>query len=65
MTSLMGILYIGTFEMGVTFILWLKSLKLSLKTTHVGRLIFITPFFSLLCISFFTEENIQITSILA
>ena len=59
----LGVLYIGTFEMGVTFILWLKALKFSSKTTNVGRLIFITPFFSLLCISLLTGEKIQITSV--
>ena len=47
-----GVLYIGFFEMGVTFILWLKALKFSSNTSQVGRLIFVTPFVSLIWISF-------------
>ena len=61
--GLLGTLYIGTFEMGITFILWLKALKFSNNTSQVGRLIFITPFISLIWISFITEEGIQMTSI--
>ena len=61
--GLLGTLYIGTFEMGITFILWLKALKFSNNTSQVGRLIFITPFISLIWISFITGEGIQMTSI--
>ena len=61
--GLLGTLYIGTFEMGVTFILWLKALKFSSNTSQVGRLIFVTPFVSLIWISFLTGEGIQMTSI--
>ena len=61
--SLLGTLYIGTFEMGVTFIFWLKALKFSSNTSQVGRLIFVTPFVSLIWISFLTGEGIQMTSI--
>ncbi|MBG07869.1 MAG: hypothetical protein CME68_03875 [Halobacteriovoraceae bacterium] len=62
--ALIGTLYIGTFEMGVTFILWLKALKFSSNASQVARLIFITPFISLIWISFITGEGIQVSSIL-
>ena len=62
--GLIGTLYIGTFEMGLTFILWLKALKFSFNTSQVGRLIFITPFISLIFISMIAGEGIQLTSVI-
>ena len=60
----LGILYIGFFEMGFTFLFWLKALKYSDNTATVGRLIFIAPFFSLIWISMITGEVIQLSSVI-
>ncbi|NJB66628.1 drug/metabolite transporter (DMT)-like permease [Desulfobaculum xiamenense] len=50
--------YVGVFEMGVTFVLWLKALKLSDSTAKIGNLIFISPFLSLVFIHFLVGEDI-------
>ena len=52
-------MYVGLFEMGITFILWLKALNLSKRTAVVSNLIYLTPFFSLLIISLILKEKIS------
>lgn len=56
--GLLGGVYIGLFEMGITFLLWLKALKLSKTTAHVTNLIFMVPFLSLIIISSTVGETI-------
>lgn len=56
-------IYVGIFEMGITFIFWLKALKLSSSTSKIGNLIYLTPFFSLLIIHFIVGESIYLTTI--
>ena len=56
-------IYVGIFEMGITFIFWLKALKLSYSTSKIGNLIYLTPFFSLLIIHFIVGESIYLTTI--
>jgi drug/metabolite transporter (DMT)-like permease len=57
--GLLGAAYVGTFEMGITFVFWLKALKLSENTAKVGYLIFLSPFLSLLLIHFIVGEEIM------
>ena len=56
--GLLGAAYVGLFEMGVTFVLWLSALKLSESTAKVGNLIFLSPFLSLIFIHYFVGEDI-------
>jgi drug/metabolite transporter (DMT)-like permease len=56
--GLLGAAYVGTFEMGVTFVTWLWALKLSENTAKVGNLIFLSPFISLVFIHFLVGETI-------
>ena len=56
-------LYIGLFEMGITFVLWLKALKLANRTDKISNLIYLTPFYSLIFISLILKENIYITTL--
>ena len=62
--GLAGAVYIGLFEMGITFIFWLKALKLSRSTVQVNNLIYLTPFLSLLFINFVIRERIVFSTIL-
>ena len=48
--GLTGSIYIGLFEMGITFVLWLYALKFSSTTAKVSNLIYISPFISLIII---------------
>ncbi|UCF83002.1 MAG: EamA family transporter, partial [Desulfobacteraceae bacterium] len=56
--GLIGAVYVGMFEMGITFVLWLSALKLSENTAKVSNLIFISPFLSLVFIHFLVGEDI-------
>jgi drug/metabolite transporter (DMT)-like permease len=62
--GMLGAAYIGLFELGITFLLWLKALKLSKTTAHVANLVFLAPFLSLVVISFVVEEKILISTII-
>ncbi len=56
-------IYIGLFEMGITFVLWIKALKLAGRTDKIGNLIYLTPFCSLIFISIILKEKILVTTI--
>lgn len=56
--------YVGLFEMGVTFVLWMKALQLSQNNAQIGMIVYLSPFLSLVMIHFVLGETIQITSIL-
>lgn len=62
--SIIASAYIGFFEMGITFYLWLKALKSSQKTAYVANLIFLSPFISLFIISLVLRENILSSTII-
>ena len=59
----LGTLYIGVFEMGITFVIWLKALKLSSDTAKVSNLIYLSPFLGLFWISFIVGEAIHFSTI--
>lgn len=54
--------YIGIFEMGLTFILWLKALKYSKDSGKVSHLVYFSPFISLLFINLILKEYIYYTT---
>ncbi len=57
--GLAGGAYVGVFEMGLTFVLWGKALKLAENTSRVANLIFLSPFLSLLLIQFVLKEPVR------
>ncbi len=59
-----GTLYIGIFEMGITFVIWLKALKLSSDSAKVSNLIYLSPFLGLFWISFMVGEAIHFYTII-
>lgn len=59
-----GSIYLGIFEMGLTFILWLKALNYSSNTAKVSNLIYLSPFISLLIIRYTVGETILLSTIL-
>ena len=56
--GVLAVSYIGLFEMGITFVFWLKALKYSESTDKVSQLIFLSPFVSLFFISIIIKEPI-------
>lgn len=55
--------YIGVFEMGLTFFLWLKAMSLSDRSDRISNLVFLAPFLSLVFISLILKETIHYTTI--
>ncbi len=56
--GILGAAYIGLFEMGVCFVLWLMAMKLTDNTASISNLIFLSPFLSLIFIHFILGEHI-------
>lgn len=55
--------YIGFFEMGITFVIWLKALRLSESTGKISNLVYLTPFISLIFIHTILKEKLYFTSV--
>ena len=56
--GMLGGLYVGAFEMGFAFVLWLTAMKLVSSTARVANLIFLAPFISLVLIHFVLGEHV-------
>jgi drug/metabolite transporter (DMT)-like permease len=54
--------YVGLFELGITYILWMKAMQLSENNAKTGNLIFLSPFLSLVFIHFILGETIYYTT---
>lgn len=59
--------YVGLFEMGLTFVLWLSAMRLAARTpsgtARVANLIFLSPFLSLVFIHFLLGEAIRASTL--
>lgn len=60
--ALPAAVYIGLFELGITYILWMKAMQLSENNAKTGNLIFLSPFLSLVFIHFILGETIFYTT---
>jgi len=58
-TGLGAGIYVGLFEMGVTFVLWSMALKTTTRIARVSNLIFLAPFLSLFLIQAVLNEPIH------
>ena len=56
--GLWGAIYIGLFEMGLSFVLWNRALKLTTNASQVANLIFLSPLLSIIWLSQFAGEPI-------
>jgi drug/metabolite transporter (DMT)-like permease len=61
--GVLGSVYIGFFEMGITFVLWLTALKTSSDTAKVSNLVFLSPFIALFFIRYAVGEEILSSTI--
>ena len=61
--GILGSIYIGFFEMGITFVLWITAISYAKNISSISNLIFISPFFSLIFIYFFVGEQILLSTI--
>lgn len=61
--GILGAFYSGVFEMGITYIFWIKAMKSVKNTSNISILIYIVPFLSLVFIHFFLKEKILLSSV--
>ncbi|MBW8039217.1 MAG: DMT family transporter [Planctomycetes bacterium] len=61
--GLLGAVYVGLCELGITFLVWLKALRLSKTTAHVTNLIYLVPFFALIVVSLVVGEKILFSTV--
>jgi drug/metabolite transporter (DMT)-like permease len=54
--------YIGLFEMGITFFFWLKALQMAKSTDKVSNLVYLAPFLSLIFVHFILHEPVYYTT---
>lgn len=59
-----GGIYVGLFEMGITFLVWLTAMRSAVNAGRISSLIFLSPFISLLFIYFILGETIHYTTII-
>lgn len=55
-------IYIGIFEIGVSFVLWMKALSLTTHSARIANLTYIGPFLALIPVHFILGEKIYITT---
>lgn len=61
-TGFYAAVYVGIFEVGITYVLWMKAMQLSTSNAKIGNLVFMAPFLSLVFIHFILKETIFITT---
>lgn len=64
-TTFASTIYIGLFEMSVSFVFWLMAIKYASNTAQISSLIYLSPFLSLILIYFLVGEAIYPTTLLA
>ena len=54
--------YVGIFEMGITFLFWLKALQMASTIDKVSNLVYLAPFLSLVFVHFILHEPVYYTT---
>ncbi len=62
LNGIMASIYIGVFEMGITFLFWLKALQMANTTDKVSNLVYFAPFLSLVFVHFILHEPVYYTT---
>ncbi|WBA11695.1 DMT family transporter [Salinivibrio kushneri] len=60
----LAVSYVGLFEMGITFMLWLSAMKYTQNASRISNLIFISPFISLVLLATIIGETIHISTLI-
>ncbi|MCP4310676.1 MAG: DMT family transporter [Bacteroidetes bacterium] len=56
-------IYVGIFEMGITFVLWLLAMQYAPTTDRISNLVFMAPFLNLLIVRMVLKEEIFLTTL--
>jgi drug/metabolite transporter (DMT)-like permease len=62
LTGTLASLYVGIFEMGITFFFWLKALQMASTTAKVSNLVYLAPFLSLIFVHYILHEPVYYTT---
>jgi len=62
--ALAGAVWVGLFEMGVTFLVWLQALRHASSAARVALLIYVSPFLSLVFIHFVVGEPVRTATLI-
>ena len=54
--------YVGIFEMGISFLFWLKALQMASTTAKVSNLVYLAPFLSLVFVHYILHEPVYYTT---
>lgn len=60
----LGAVYIGLFELSISFVIWLNALKLSSNTAKVSNLVYLSPFVALFWIRLTVGEEIHFSTVI-
>ena len=59
LSSALALVWVGLFEMGITFLFWNRALESTARPARIGNLVYLGPFISLLWIRIFLGEHIR------
>ncbi|MCP4076566.1 MAG: DMT family transporter [Gammaproteobacteria bacterium] len=59
----LSVMYVGIFEMGITFFIWLSALQLASNAAKLANLIYLTPFVSLMLLALVLNESIYFSTV--
>lgn len=62
MKGVLAAVYVGVFEMGITFLFWLKALQMADTTDKVSNLVYLAPFLSLVFVHYILHEPVYYTT---
>ncbi len=62
--GVLAAIYVGVFETGVTYFLFIRALKLSGSSAKIGNLVYLSPFLSLFFIKMLVHERILLGTVL-
>lgn len=63
LNGVITLIYVGLFEMGITFFIWLKALHLTDRNDRISNLVFLSPFLALFFINMILGEDIYRTTV--
>jgi len=56
-------IYVGIFEMGITFVLWLLAMQYASATDRISNLVYVAPFLNLVIVNIVLDESIYKTTV--
>lgn len=61
--ALVGGIYIGTFEMGFAFLLWMQAMRMTDNTAQLSNLVYLSPPLSLLLLATIADEPVMASTV--